>query len=893
MKITFTLCYHTAWGESMHIVLHREGARPHERRLHVALTCTDGEHWHGEILLHLKAPLHLRYHYELRRGAQTLRREWQTVPRCLTLYPQVDTYAITDQWRDLPAESWRYTTGFTSVFFPQHYVSAPPHPFARTVTFYAQTPRPNDDEELGLCGNLPALGNWQPDQSPALCETQPNTWVVSLNAVSLSTPFEYKFFLRHKKTGCITWEDGPNRTLSHLPASANTTHIYHDLRPQFAPGKSFRAAGVVVPVFSLKSKSGAGVGDLGDLKLLVDWAVKTGQKVIQILPIHDTSITGTWTDSYPYNAISVYAFHPLYANVRDLPPTAGSAPKKWEEAARQLNDLPAVDYERALKLKLTRLHQAFDKDGEHTLGSAKFHHFFHQNAHWLPAYAMFCVLRDKYRTANFRTWPEHAVFSDDDLHRFCAPGTAHESQLHFWYYVQFILHTQLKDAADYARAHGVILKGDIPIGISPYSVEAWTQPRLFHVNAQAGAPPDDFSATGQNWGFPTYNWEEMARDNYRWWRGRLMHLARYFDAYRIDHVLGFFRIWEIPSSCVDGLLGQFSPALPLSRKEIESYGLPFKPSFLHPYITDKILKKYFGPDEEEVKKTFVTAIDGGLFHLRPAVDTQRKIEAALAGQHDAKTRRIKQGLFALCTQVLFVKDARRPHLFHPRIAALTSDAFDALTAQEKHAFTQLYNDFFFHRHDEFWKESALKKLPALTQSTRMLCCVEDLGMVPACVPDVMRQLQLLSLEIERMPKKSGEHFADIFKYPYLSVATPSTHDMSVLRAWWTENRAVTQAFWREVLGRTGHAPDEMSGEICEEILDLHLKSNSMLALIGWQDWLGMDEKLRAPDPEKERINVPADPRHYWRYRMHLTLEELLNADGFNEKIKEMIKNSGR
>ena len=166
-------------------------------------------------------------------------------------------------------------------------------------------------------------------------------------------------------------------------------------------------------------------------------------------------------------------------------------------------------------------------------------------------------------------------------------------------------------------------------------------------------------------------------------------------------------------------------------------------------------------------------------------------------------------------------------------------------------------------------------------------------MVPASVPDVMRELQILSLEIQRMPKKPQEQFADIFNYPYLSVATPSTHDMSVLRAWWKENRQTTQHFWNDVLKKSGNAPEEMSGEICEEILNLHLKSNSMLALIGWQDWLGMDEKLRSPHPEEERINVPADPRHYWRYRMHLTLEELLQADGFNAKIKEMIKNSGR
>ena len=891
MQLFFSLHYHTKPGETLHAVFHRHHARPEERRVHVQLDSSDNAHWHGTLALHVKLPLKIDYYYEVRRGEKVLRREWNVLPRSLDLSAETETYFLMDAWRDLPEKSWRYTSCITDVFMPCELAGEPLPVYPREVMFSVQTPAAANTADVGICGECPALGRWNTENAPLLVQVQPNTWRVAVNAAQLRAGSEYKFFLRDKKTGCVTWEEGLNRTLLRVPEKPSQSHIYHDLRPQFPPQKPFRAAGVVIPVFSLRSEKSGGAGDFGDLKLLTDWAVKTGQKVIQLLPVYDTTLTHTWRDSYPYNAISVYAFHPIYADVRQLPKYA--AIQKLQEKYRALNTLKNVDYENALKFKLACLKTAFDEEGEHVLGTPAFHEFFHANAYWLPAYAMFCVLRDEYGTADFHAWPQYSVFSDEELHRFCAAGTPHESKLHFWYYVQFVLHTQLLNAVNYAREHGVIFKGDIPIGISPHSVEAWTEPQLFHLNAQAGAPPDDFSATGQNWGFPTYNWPEMARDNYRWWRCRLTHLARYFDAYRLDHVLGFFRIWQIPTSCVDGLLGQFSPALPLTKEEIKNYGLTFREEFLHPYITLALLKKHFGTQAEKVAQQFLTRTENGRFTLRPAFDTQRKIEQVFSLNTDEESIRLKHGLQALCTEVLFVADQSDSTRYHPRIAALHSDVFAALSAPEQRAFTHLYTDFFFHRHNAFWEKSALAKLPVLTQCTRMLCCAEDLGMVPACVPDVMHDLQMLSLEVQRMPKKLGEHFADIFHYPYLSVATPSTHDMSVLRAWWKEDRKRTQQFWHEVLKQSGLAPEEMSAQLCGEILNLHLKSNSMLTLIGLQDWLGMDEKLRAPDPQEERINVPANPHHYWCYRMHLTLEELLRADSFNEKIKVMIRSSAR
>ena len=205
----------------------------------------------------------------------------------------------------------------------------------------------------------------------------------------------------------------------------------------------------------------------------------------------------------------------------------------------------------------------------------------------------------------------------------------------------------------------------------------------------------------------------------------------------------------------------------------------------------------------------------------------------------------------------------------------------------------LYTDFFYYRHNDFWYHTAMQKLPALLDSTGMLACGEDLGMIPACVPSVMDGLKILSLEIQRMPKSVHDNFANPAWYPYLSVCTTSTHDMNPIRAWWEEDRQVTQQFYNEMLGDQGDAPYFCEPWICRQILDQHLWSPAMLTVLPLQDWLSMDGALRRSNPNDERINVPANPRHYWRYRMHLTLDQLAAAEDFNATLSGMIADSGR
>lgn len=885
MKIYFHLPYKTAPKEHLRVSLWTKKNNQWLRQ-YIPMQSTDNLLWNGTAELTLNRTEQIMYCYQVLSGEKMVRQEWNTLPRIVSLNFRKNVYYFYDWWRELPAQSWLYSTALA----PEVAV-VPPKEFAASIILRANIPGLKPGQTPYVCGSQPILGSWNPDKAVAMKPSGVNEWAACLDASVLKFPVDYKFIIKDEHHH-VLWELDGNRVLSGRTPIKGETVIYSGLTPRFAL-TPVKAAGVVLPVFSIRSEEDWGVGDFGSLKKLVNWVAYTGQKIIQILPVNDTSLTKTWQDSYPYNSVSVYAFHPMYADMSALPNLPEKQEKDFQARREQLNKLPQIDYEAVNQLKMERLRLAYEQEGRAVLSSAEFKAFWEENDNWLPTYAMFSALRDAFGTPEWQRWPKYSSFSENNLYAFYSTNSKDRQKAYFYFYVQFVLHTQLLEAHQYAHSKGVALKGDIPIGVSPYSADAWAEPELFHLNAQAGAPPDDFSETGQNWGFPTYNWDNMAKDKYAWWRRRFMHMTRYFDAYRIDHVLGFFRIWEIPLHSVQGLLGQFSPALPLSKKEIDSFGFLFQSSHLQPYITDKVLGELFGSNASQIKDTYLEPTLPGSYRLRPEYETQRQIEQAFADKQDPQSREIMEGLFTLCNNVLFVVDSKDPELYHPRISAFKTSAYQALEPEQQNAYMHMYSNYFFHRQDEFWKQQALKKLPALTQSTSMLCCAEDLGMIPNCVPEVMHSLQMLSLEIQRMPKELGRAFARPEHYPYLSVATPSTHDMSVLRGWWTENKELTNKFWRDVLHKQGAAPNQAPSDVCEQILQMHFKSPSMLCMISFQDLTSMDNSLRAKDPKTERINVPANPKHYWRYRMHISLEQLMKKDNFNKKLKQMIQAAGR
>lgn len=645
-------------------------------------------------------------------------------------------------------------------------------------------------------------------------------WTVTVECHDLS-PFR-SYYYEVEKYGCFERREWGTHSLrpADMDGAGNTRIL--DVKDSWRMMP--RCAGTAIPVFSLRSRESFGIGEFNDLKLMVDWAVATGQKVIQILPVNDTTMTRTWTDSYPYSANSIYALHPQFIH---LPDAGVPQDEEYTRLQKGLNALAAVDYEKVNAEKDRLLRKAFAATWRSVCSTKDYKEFFQASSHWLLPYAAFRILMEESGTADFTKWGEYAVFDQEKVDALLKKKKQERNYICF---VQYHLHRQLLQAREYAHLKGVYLKGDLPIGISPTSADAWVSPELFHLDSQAGAPPDAFATKGQNWKLPTYNWERMAMDGYAWWKARMKNMEQYFDAFRIDHILGFFRIWEIPAGASSGLLGHFSPALPYSTDYLRSMGFDLP--------------------------------DSG-----PAVPESEN--------------------------VLFVADPRTSGYWHPRIAAQETDAYKALPQHMKDIYNRLYDDFFYHRHNEFWKNSAMKKLPELLASTGMQACGEDLGMIPACVPEVMRELFILSLEIQRMPKLSWETFANVQHYPYLSVCSISTHDMNPLRAWWKEDRTLTQRFWHEVLGENGEAPQECEPWICLKIAKMHLDCPSLMAIMLLQDWLSIDGKLRNPDPDAERINDPSDNPHYWRYRMHLYLEDLLKAADFNSGLRKMIESSFR
>ena len=889
MTVSFNIEYRTSWGEEVRIA----GLLPESIPMHT----TDGIYWTADVELEVpKEGMTINYSYQIEQNQIIIRKEWDSFPRRLFLSGNSKKkYQIKDCWKNIPEQLYYYSSAFTEALLahPDRAEIPPCHRKGLVIKAYA--PRINKDYCLAICGNQKALGNWDPDKAIPMSDANFPEWQIELDASKLKFPLEYKFILYHKeekKADC--WENNPNRYLADPELKTNETLVISD-RYAYFDIPVWKGAGIAIPVFSLKSENSFGVGDFGDLKRMIDWAVSTQQKVIQILPINDTTMTHAWTDSYPYNSISIYAFHPMYADIKQMGTLKDkSAAAKFNKKQKELNGLPAMDYEAVNQTKWEYFRLIFKQEGEKVLASGEFGEFFNANKEWLQPYAVFSYLRDAFQTPNFREWPRHSVYNAQDIEKMCRPESVDYPHIALYYYIQFHLHLQLVAATKYAREHGVVLKGDIPIGISRNSVEAWTEPYYFNLNGQAGAPPDDFSVNGQNWGFPTYNWDVMEKDGYRWWMKRFQKMSEYFDAYRIDHILGFFRIWEIPMHAVHGLLGQFIPSIPMSREEIESYGLPFREEYLIPYIHESFLGQVFGPHTDYVKQTFLLPAETpGVYHMKPEFTTQREVESFFAGKNDENSLWIRDGLYTLISDVLFVPDTKEKDKYHPRIGIQRDFIFRSLNEQEQNAFNRLYDQYYYHRHNEFWRQQAMKKLPQLTQSTRMLVCGEDLGMIPDCVSSVMNDLRILSLEIQRMPKNPMHEFGYLNEYPYRSVCTISTHDMSTLRGWWEEDYLQTQRYYNTMLGHYGTAPTVATPELCEEVVRNHLKSNSILCILPLQDWLSIDGKWRNPNVQEERINVPSNPRNYWRYRMHLTLEQLMKAEELNDKIRELIKYTGR
>lgn len=900
VKLNFKLKFQTSYGQNLYIT----GAHPllgeNDVEKAVPLHFFNEEFWTATIEWprDLITEDSIHYNYVLKYPDGSVIVDWGNDKYFSLKDIQQDELLLIDTWNHAGfIENVFYTEAFQKVLLDNNKTDhfTIPKPSNYTHCFKIKSPLLQNTQTMCILGSIDILSNWS-EKNPILMGRDDNTgyYSVYVDLTNAEFPLTYKygvFDAKENKMSCF--EEGNNRVLYDAVHKRKTTIINDGYAHLSA--NSWKGAGVAIPVFSLRTDDGLGIGEFLDIKKLVDWASKVGIKMIQLLPVNDTTATNSWKDSYPYAAISAFALHPIYLNVKAIAGNNLQLIDTLNDISKQLNDLPSVDYEAVIQYKIKLIKEVYNDVGKETLSSSGFNVFFQQNKHWLAPYAAFCYLRDEYGTVDFSKWGHNAKYTDEVVSNLINENAASYSAIAFHYFVQYHLHLQLKDATDYAHSKNIIVKGDIAIGVYRFGADAWQHPDLFNIHYQAGAPPDDFAIKGQNWGFPTYNWHQMQKDGFAWWKQRFEQMNHYFDAFRIDHILGFFRIWSIPLHAVEGIMGYFVPAIAISIHEFNKKGIWFDlHRYTSPFITDHVIWEIFGNDQDLLKNSYLNYNGSGSYSLKPEYATQRLVEDYFATLIDNEHhQKIKQGLFDLISNVILFDVEGNGQSFHFRFNIENTISFRYLEFSLQQKLKELYVDYFFRRQDDFWKKEAMQKLPALKRVTNMMVCGEDLGLVPSCVPDVMKQLGLLSLEIQRMPKNADKDFFHPNDAPYLSVVTPSTHDMSTIRGWWEEDKNRIQLFYKNELGQKGEAPYYCEAWINKAIVAQHLYSPAMWSVFQLQDLMGIHEQIKRDNPMDEQINIPANPKHYWRYRMHHTIDQLINATDFTEQLSQLIKASGR
>ncbi|KPE49896.1 4-alpha-glucanotransferase [Chryseobacterium indologenes] len=883
MKLYFNVGYNAKAGENLQLVTVDEESTAVQS---YSMFYAENGLWKCEVDYFSRT---VSYKYRLTDGKGNVLRE-EFVQHHLNFPHNYKEFVIFDEWnnKNFPENYLNNKILYNKLntFVPEKVTVLKKH----THLFRIEAPIYNPDWKIVLFGSTASLGNWNYDKAIHLSQTDFGIWEASVE-IPENEFIQFKYCIYNTREGkIIDVETGENRFTPANPLG-DVLQVVSNHYFRFKGYQMYHDAGVAVPVFSLRSENGFGVGEFSDIKELADWTKETSLGIIQILPINDTTANYSWTDSYPYAAVSVYALHPQYISLENLDfSLPESLVSEYQSEKEALNALDLIDYEKMIEGKWKYLKAVFNAEKDKIYKDRNFKKFIKDNDHWLVPYAAFCVLRDKYKTPNFNEWKTHKKYIAGKIAPFFTSKNKDydASMLHAW--VQYQLHLQLKDAVDYAHSLGISLKGDLPIGIYRYSVEAWTEPELFGMDFQAGAPPDQFTELGQNWEFPTYNWEAMKADDYRWWKNRFKALEQYFDAMRIDHILGFFRIWRMPVSAVQGILGYFYPAVPIVTEEFKAWNISFDfDRYCKPYINDRILWDYFGENTPEALK-YINHNSDGTYSFKEEFDTQRKITDFFKKNPGSS---VEEKLISLCANVLFLTEDRNGEtVYHPRFNVYNTESYKYLPEWDQKAIYDLYHDYFFRRQDHLWYEKAMEKLPVILNATKMLICGEDLGMVPSCVPVVMDELAIIALKVQRMPSENIP-FYNPKNAGYMNVVTASSHDSSTLRQWWKESPALTQKYFNQQLIQYGKAPEEMDAYLAEIIMKQHLYNDAMLAIFPIQEFLATDPELTNKNIDNERINDPAVFPHYWRYRMHLKLEELKDSTNFNEKIKHWINDSGR
>lgn len=883
MKINFNVKYSTVFGQNLYVTGNHPKLGNNDIKKAVPLQFLNEKEWGKTLVIHIPSRKTLKYQYILKdeRTGEILT-EWKNRSILLHAGAPFETLYLFDTWSVAYAIDELYETDVFRVFSFRHKEQLLTKK-QFTHQFEINVPCLKENEVAAIIGNISPLKNWDTSQIIPMKRVKGNRFAVRLDLKETDTVIKYKYGIYNLETKKFRYEEGENRYT--YPLKEKERSYIKDEGFNYLPSDRYRGAGVAVPVFSLRSKQGLGIGEFLDLKRLGDWAKTAGIQLIQILPIHDTTVHRDERDSSPYNIISAFAFHPQYLNIQQL---AQNMPKdfqqKIQKKADELNREDKVSYAQIIAAKHNFIQRIFEQEKNKFLKDPSFLQFFDRNKSWLIPYAVFSVLRDENKTADFTKWKSLTIYDEKSVRKYAEENES----VQCYYFIQFHLHQQLVEAMDYLHKKGIALKGDLPIGVYRYSCETWMAPELYHLKMQAGSPPDSFSEKGQNWQFPTYNWGKMAKNQFKWWKERMKHLSQYFDSLRIDHILGFFRIWQIPEQSIEGKTGFFSPAHPFTVAELQEKNILFdEMRFCQPFINEEVLDAFFGNNKALVKKIFLEDFKGQ-YRLKRKFNTQQKVLDFI--KENQAYSDLKQGLFNLLTNVLFIKEGKG---FHPRYRLMETLSYKFLDDKTKENVKNLHEDYFYLRNEELWERNGAEKLWMIRKATNMLICGENLGMVPACVPETMKNAGILGLEIQRMPKDPSAQFVDLTSLSYLNVVSPSSHDTSTLRGWLEEDPKRTTHFLNTALKEKGDTSIKLMVETLKKVIQQHFNSPAMWAILPIQDYLGMSNKLLFSKASAAQINFPSDGSHVWNYRLHFNLETLIEETAFNDQIRQMIKEGKR
>lgn len=655
-----------------------------------------------------------------------------------------------------------------------------------------------------------------------------------------------------------------------------------------------RLVGTAIPVGALRGEQSIGVGEFPDLPAFGELCKNMGLALIQLLPVNDTGY-----DSSPYSALSSCALHPLYLRIQELP-EAVAEPGFAEKVEIQLGDFfrdyPRFPYYRLLRAKMELLrklytaHEGLIADKAKPGGSLA---SWIQENPWVKEYAVYRRLKEANGEKSWKDWESYQKVTAADIQALWEDPLLWGQHL-FWVWVQEALDIQFRKAATALKALGIILEGDIPILMNEDSCDVWAHPEYFHQELSAGAPPDMYSPLGQNWGFPIYNWQAQVKDGYEWWKNRLKVAEKYYGAYRIDHVLGFFRIWASRREDISAILGRFVPAIPLDTKDLEELG--FDSSRIRwvsqPHIpTEEVWNslKTGGLDSSilaaEAQRVFARTLDQigqeDLWLFKQSIKGEKDIEAL--DLHPAA----KAYLLAAWDNRIFLEYAKGR--YSPVWYYRNSRSYASLSQEEQQNLEALLTKN-RQASEALWEKQGKKLLTVLKKASSMLPCAEDLGAVPECVPRVLSKLKILGLKVVRWSRRweePGAPYLPVTEYPPLSVCTPAVHDSSTLREWWEKEVDLQQ--FTDFLGvQNQDLSRKYTPSIAKIILNTLARAPSQFLVIQIQDLLHLSQRWYAPDPSQERINVPGTVDDFnWTYRLPASIKEIGEDKNLVRAVREL------